>query len=295
MRWGRVMLGIVAVVVLGAGCGGSTTDSAGTTVAVAPGETLAPGETVPSASDTVAPGPAPGDATSGQGEGGATATEAPGDAVEPEPDAIPPATPGNYVYDNTGHTKITGCTLVEDNAPPPSSVRVDAPAGARQQSVRDDGQTGTTTTVLEYRADGAYLVSLAQVTQAFSVEFRPPEPVLAAPRSPVVGQQLHFVLVSTDGKMQADTTITTQALDEAVALGDGSTAAATRALTTAHVTGPSALGNVDLTVNSVGWVAAALRMSVQSVSDTAGTVGLCNIESHIESVLRSGTPATRWC
>ena len=288
MRWGRRVGRVACVCLLAAGCGGGGgTDAASTTVAVVTSSTLPPESTLPPVSDTTPTSIDPAAVASSL----PPATDPPVEPVPAEPDAIQPPAAGTYTYANAGETRVTGCTVLKEPAPPTSTVVYEAPAGSRQRSVSDQGQGGRNTTVLEYRADGVYLVQLKQETQAFTADFQPADPVLVAPRAATVGQVIHFVLTSTDGQLTADTTITVQAVGEAASLGDGTGVPVTRMLRAAHLTGHVALGNVDIQTDVVDSIAMDLRLSAHSVSDTNGTIGLCKIASHVESTLQSGTPA----
>lgn len=210
-------------------------------------------------------------------------------------EAVQPAAPGSYLYDESGTRSFGGCG--PDGPPPtPTSLRVDPANGDRQQSVRDrrspEGQGMVVTTVLEYRSDGTYLVYLRQEQQTPAgpsvSEFEPNPPVLALPARPTKGQSWQFSLTSKDGKIQVEASNTIEALDEEVAAGGGRPKA-TRVKRTTRATGQSILGPVDITENAVSWVAS--RLIVKEVSDSSGTVGTCRIESHIEAVIRSTSPS----
>jgi hypothetical protein len=290
VRGSRLTLAI-AIVALLAGCGGGSKSGADASATVAPTtvSTAAPVATAPASSDTTLAGaPAPSDTAPATAPPTAAAPVAPAPV---EPGAIPTARPGTYTFADTGSTKAPPCAG-EQPAPPTSTVTVEAPAGSRQRVTHSDsGGAGSSALVLEFRADGVYLVSLSQTTPAFSADFEPASPVLAQPRSPSVGQMLHFVLTSTDGKLTADTTITFEALADQVTLGDGTTLSAIRAKTAAHVTGTSSLGPVNIDSDSEGWTAPAASMAVKAVDDVTGKIGVCNVQSHVESTLQSLTPA----
>lgn len=211
-----------------------------------------------------------------------------------EPQAVQPAAPGSYLYDETGTRTFGGCG--PDGPPPsPSSFKVDPASGNRQQGVRDrrgsDGQGQVITTILEYRTDGVYLAYLKQEQQTPAgpaiTEFEPNPPVLAMPAKPTQGQSWQFSMTSKDGKVKSDTTNTIEALEEEVGTGGGNVRA-TRVRRTTRATGQTILGAVDLTDNTVSWVGS--RIVVKEVSDVSGTVGTCRIQSHIESVIRSTNP-----
>jgi hypothetical protein len=60
-----------------------------------------------------------------------------------------------------------------------------------------------------------------------------------------------------------------------------------RIRSTAHVTGTSNQGAVDFTIARVTWYAWEHHLEVKEVTDTAGRVGLCGIDFHIEALARS--------
>ena len=212
-----------------------------------------------------------------------------------ESQAVQPAAPGSYLYDESGTRSFGGCG--PDGPPPsPTSLRIDPANGDRQQGIRDrrsaDGQGMVVTTILEYRTDGVYLVYLRQEQQTPAGpsvnEFEPNPPVLAMPARPTQGQSWQFSLTSKDGKIQVEASNTIEALDEEVAAAGGSTKA-TRVRRTTRATGQSILGPIDITENAVSWVAS--RLIVKEVSDSSGTVGTCRIQSHVEAVIRSTSPS----
>ena len=188
---------------------------------------------------------------------------------------------------------IRGCLTQDQPAPTPVTLTVDPAQGNRQRSVRDQGdQGGRSTSVLEYRADGVYLVSLSQEQPGFgTLDFEPPQPVLALPATPTDGQRWQYVLVSKDGKYKADTTNVVEASRDQVRMGNGKTVAAVRVRSDAHITGSSTFGPVDLTATLTSWASPELRLIPKDVTDTKGSVGACKIDGHVEAVLRSGTPA----
>lgn len=211
-----------------------------------------------------------------------------------EPQAVQPAAPGSYLYDESGTRTFGGCG--PDGPPPsPTSFKVDPASGNRQQGVRDrrgsDGQGQVITTILEYRTDGVYLAYLKQEQQTPAgpaiTEFEPNPPVLAMPAKPTKGQSWQFSMTSKDGKVKSDTTSTIEALDEDVGTGGGNVKG-TRVRRTTRAIGQTLLGSVDITDNTVSWVGS--RIVLKEVSDVSGTVGTCRIESHIEAVIRSTNP-----
>ncbi|MGH2770216.1 MAG: hypothetical protein ACRDJF_06795, partial [Actinomycetota bacterium] len=186
----------------------------------------------------------------------------------------------------------------ERPAPSPTSLVVEPPDGVRQRSVRDrrssDGQGSVTSAVLEYRADGIYLASLRQsqttILGSFEVAFEPSPPPLALPARPEAGQRWSYTATSTDGKVTVRVDNVMEALDEVVTLGDGTPSGALRLLATTHTTGVTPQGSLDLTETSRVRVSVERRMILKEISDSKGRIGLCQLESHVETLLRSTTP-----
>jgi hypothetical protein len=270
-----------------AGCGGgkhsprarsatTTSRAAGGTTSTTATASAAAGTTIPGATRTTA-------AAAGAATTSTTTGPPPTSGAPLAANAIQPPRPGTYTLDQTGTSHVRGCATVDQPAPSPVSERIDPANGNRQQTVIGGGSQGaSTTTVLEYRADGVYLAYLKQDQPGLgSFEFRPDPPVLAAPAHPTVGKTWHFVLHSTDGKITADTTIAIQSVD----------AQTVRSHTTAHVTGQSTLGPLDIQLDTVDDTSPAFRLIVQSTTHTTGTAGLCRVDSTIQSKLRSTTPS----
>lgn len=220
------------------------------------------------------------------------------------PDALKPTEPGRYIYDETGVRKMTGCGPDERPATP-SSLQVDAAQGSRQQSVRDrryasDGHGEVATNVLEFRADGVYLIRSRQDQTFFlgtySTEFEPSPPVLVFPSDRSVGRTWSFTLKSKDGKLTVDSTSQVEAADEPVALGGGETVNALRMKGTSHVYGQiSGSGpplDADISETSTTWISIPARLIVKTITDASGTVATCRLDgTHIEAVSRSTKPS----
>ncbi|HLF69526.1 MAG TPA: hypothetical protein VI541_01065 [Actinomycetota bacterium] len=208
--------------------------------------------------------------------------------------AVQPPKPGDYLMDATGKIKISGCMDTERPPPTPMTVTVEAPDGDRQRITQSsgggsgDGQR--TTLVLEYRVEGVYLTFLrierTGIASSAS-DFTPNPPVLVYPADPRVGQSWTYTLATGDGSMKIDSTSTVSGLSESVQLGDGSRASAHRITTARHVTAKTTQGDTDVRSTEVSWFAPAPRLQVRSVEDSSGTSGICRLDSHVESVLRS--------
>ena len=282
----------MALLLLLAACGGEEQRSATTTTA-APStlvETTQPVTAAPSPSPEAPSTTAPAATTRPR----ASATTAPAQPAL----ATGPAKPGQYLFDETGLIKTLGCLTSNQQPPTPSRLNVAPPNGNRQQIDRD--QTGPggigslTNAVFEFREDGAYLVSLRQsqsvAGQSVVFDFEANPPVLAIPSRPRAEQTGGFTLTSRDGNVRIDTSTRVGALNEQVTLGSGATATAHRIFTASRITGTSSQGSLNVTVDRVSWYSPESHLEIKDSTDTAGTVGLCRVDFHIESLARSLDP-----
>jgi len=209
--------------------------------------------------------------------------------------ALAPAKAGAYLFTETGNTRIQGCLALSQAIPNPTKLRVDSPNGALQHFERDErdalGMGALTGADFEYRPDGIYLRHLRQTqTLALSsapVEFEASPPVLATSGRPFVGQSWAFTLVSQDSQVRVETRNAIQAVDEAVSLAGGQSVRADKVLSSAHITGQSSQGSLDLVRTSTVWFARELSLDVKEVIDTKGRVGLCSVDAQTEATLRS--------
>lgn len=296
MRRPVVLLASIAFLVSLVACGDSKSDddkASGPTTTLSAGATTT--ETVPGATTTVGSSatslPAGAPSTTTKSSSSQTTVTAKG-GVTTVPDTSPhPATPGTYTLDNKGATHIRGCFSSDRPAPTPTPMRVDPPAGTRQQFAVGTSPD-TMTTILEFRADGAYLVMLRiEQPQLGTIQFDANPPVLAVPARPTAGTSWKFTLVSNDGKYTAATTNRIEAVDQPVALGDGSTVTTSRLKRDVTLTGQSSFGRVNLRLITVEFDDLAHSLIAKSIADTDGTVGACKVTGHVESTLRSTTPA----
>lgn len=284
-----VVLAIAAAFL--AGCKGRDSEKKTTTGA----------EASPTASDEASSPSAPGVKTS-PGSGASKLTTPPPLQAKGQPlpqNAVRPTDPGGYTYDETGVRKL-GCA--PDEAPAsPTTLKVDPPDGDRQHTVRDqrypDGHGVVTNSVLEYRAEGVFLVQLKQTQTfpflgTFTSEFEPSPPTLVFPANTKVGQTWKFTLKSKDGKVTVDATNTLESSSENVTLGGGQTIETIRVKGSTHITGESPLGPMDITDNTMSWISVQARLFVKNISDVSGTAGTCRFDgTHIEALLRSTTPS----
>jgi len=287
-----VLAGLVATAA--AGCGGDGDDEGAKDRRTTTSTTGVSTTTAPPA----AAGDSTGTSTTMRAAGVSTTTVAttppPTDGSPLTAGSVRPTRSGTYTFDNVGTTKLRTCFTYDYPTPASSTLKVDPPNGNRQQAVlaNDDA---TTTTVLEYQEGGIHLAFLRQEQPTpsgdFVTEFEPVPPVLAVPASPAVGQAWSFTLVSKDGQVTTETTRRIEAVDDRVTLGDGRTMAAVRIRTDARIQGESPFGPLDLRLVSVSHQSGELRLLLRDVTDTTGKVGLCDYDSHVESTLRSSTPA----
>jgi hypothetical protein len=145
--------------------------------------------------------------------------------------------------------------------------------------------------VFEYRDDGAYLVSLHQEqrlnAQTLAFDFAANPPARVIPAFPRVGEVGGFNLTSGNGQVKVSAVITVEALDEPVTLGQGAVLRTVRIKTSSSITGVSPQGSLNLTINRVTWYSPDKHLEIKDVTDTTGTVGLCRVNSHVESLARS--------
>lgn len=210
----------------------------------------------------------------------------------------PPATglapQGTYIFDQSGSVSTSGCLTSVQEVPDTVRLSVYGPEGSRQRIVRDNLNATSVESeldlTLEYREDGAYLVSLRQsqtvALQTLEFEFRAEPPVRLIPAYPQAGETLQFNLTSPDGRVHMDSTVTVEALSEQVRLGRGAALPAHRIRTVSKVTGTSSQGSLDVTLNRVTWYAPSNHLEIKDSTDIDGTVGLCRVDSHVESLAR---------
>ena len=175
---------ILAVLLLGAGCGSgdkkqaSDASSTTSTTASAPGatsSTVAPATlAAPNVSATGKDATAPAGSKPAAGGGGASGAQA-GAASSNTPT---PAAPGTYTYNRTG--KATTSAFGDQSLDGPVSLKVDVPVNGEQTMIQSSGEGGTEQ-VVRFLAEGAYFTRLKQGRGGFSKEFRPDPAVLAVP------------------------------------------------------------------------------------------------------------------
>lgn len=206
-----------------------------------------------------------------------------------------PAAAGQYIFDEKGTLQTQGCLVASQNAPTPTRLNVGGLEGNRQSINRDQtgpGSAGSiSNAVFEYREDGAYLVSLSQEQrvsgQVLLFDFTAGTPSRVIPAFPQVGETGSFSLTSADGAVRVDAGTTVEAVGEPVTLGQGERLNTVRLRTTTRISGSSSQGSLDLNVTRTSWYSTDKHLEVKDVTDTTGTVGLCRVNFHVESLARA--------
>ncbi|CAN5832049.1 hypothetical protein BH23ACT12_BH23ACT12_09350 [soil metagenome] len=288
----RLVSMLLALVLLAA-CGGEEEPASrptNTTLA-SPSQSPSPAEVSPSV-----PAPSPSAAP-------APPAPAPRPAPAPPPPPAPapaqpvtgPAAPGQYIFDESGQVGTQGCLVANQPPPTPTRLNVGPVNGNRQTLDRDQTGSGTVGSVsnltLEYREDGAYVVSLRQEQrvngQVLAFDFQTPNPQRLIPAFPQVGDTGGFSLTSSNGQVRVDAGSTVEAVNENVTLGQGATLKTVRIRTTSTIGGVSPQGSLNLQVTRTSWYSVDKHIEVKDVTDTTGTVGLCRVNFHVESLARS--------
>ena len=285
-RW-LALLAIVSLIATGA-CGKKKAASSTKSPKPTPTASAAASPTAAAQASPTAKGAQP--------KGGAPAP-APGGALPAG--AIQPTAPGSYSFNEAGQATLNCGTPQTQQAPSPTSLKVEGANGNRQRSVRDrrgsNGQGLVITQDYEFRTDGIYLAFLHQQQSTpigqDSSEFEPNPPVLVLPKSPQAGQTWGFSLTSKDGRIKVDVSNTIESPEETVTVGNGKTSPAVRVRSMRHATGQSNLGQIDITETATLWASLRDRLVVKQISDTKGTVGVCTTTSHIEELINSTTPS----
>lgn len=291
----RLVAALVALILLAA-CGGGE-DAAGEATPTEPATPTESASPSPEAASPSAPAPSP--------SASPTRPAAPRPAPPPPPAPAPapaaaqpatgPAAPGQYVFDETGQIGTQGCLVANQPAPTPTRLNVGGVNGNRQQLDRDQTGSGSvgsvSNIVLEYRDDGAYIVSLRQEQrvngQVLAFDFQAPSPQRLIPAFPRVGETTAFALTSTNGQVRVDANSTVEAVNENVSLGQGAGLRTVKLRTTSNISGTSPQGSLNLQVTRTSWYSVEKHIEVKDVTDTTGTVGLCRVNFHVESLARS--------
>lgn len=292
-RWLACLLSLVLL----AACGGGE-DPAGEATPTEPASSTATASASPEAPSLSAPA-APSPSASPSRPAAPRPAPPPPPAAAPAPAAAQPATgpaaPGQYVFDETGQIGTQGCLVANQPAPTPTRLNVGGVNGNRQQLDRDQTGSGSvgsvSNIVLEYRDDGAYIVSLRQEQrvngQVMTFDFQAPSPQRLIPAFPRVGETAGFALTSTNGQVRFDANSTVEAVNENVTLGQGASLLTVKLRTTSNISGTSPQGSLNLQVTRTSWYAVDKHIEVKDVTDTTGTVGLCRVNFHVESLARA--------
>lgn len=297
---GWVALGLVAVLLVAAGCGGGdgdgeeASDRRATTTSPGGGD----GESTTTAFDldeatTTTAGGSTGTVSGSGGDTGAAGTPTTaGGSSAPGPaggtSAIAPPAAGTYRYRLTGSGTVGPTPQQVDEE---ATLAVEPPNGSRQRSVQRTSQ-GSTTTVLEYRADGVFLVELAVDQSGVRLRFAPPQPVLAVPAPAAEGQTWAFDMTSDDGCVNSHTDGRVGAASEPQDVGGQRLDAARLDVsTTLKPTGKAGCSALDATQQVRMWVSAEHRLVLREEETTRGTFSGFPFTSETTAVLQSTTPS----
>lgn len=282
----RALLPLLASAALLAGCGGSSSGTAGaeaaSTTAASPSGSVAAtaGGSGGAAAGTT--GAAAGATSGAAAARESTTTPAPqsGAAGTGAAAMSSPATAaGTYTYDTSG--TVTAGT--PRDASGTQTLTVDPPAAGRQHSLLSSSQ-GHTDQDVAVRSAGTYLVRLAISNPAFTKEFRSATGVLLVPDPATIGRSWSWNAMSTDGKTKAS--VTAKVLrQETVTIG-GSRVATTVIDSTLRLT-----GDVTYTGRTQSWYDVADRLPVKDHTKGSGTVSGLAFTTDITNVLRSTKPS----
>ena len=211
----------------------------------------------------------------------AAAAATPGAATGP-----PPA--GTYRYDTSGSSTFG---LGPIPYPAVTTLMVDSATGTRQRSVRDlrdpSGTGALSETVLDYRADGVYLISLRLTTRVAGTtdvrELRPGAPVLFLPTTARPGSHAEFDIAANGG---APAHVVVDVLrEETVTVGGQAVAALVIRAATTLPPGPVS-GSQELTVS----FDRGSRLIVKERQVTDAVAGLLSLHSEYDATLQRLTP-----
>ena len=288
------LVSMVLVLALLAACGGGDEPAPRSTPTASASPSKSPSPEPESPSAPAPPSPAPPPAP-----GPPAAAPRPAPAPPPPAPAAPqpvtgPAPPGQYIFDEAGQIGTQGCLVANQPPPTPTRLNVGPVEGNRQTLNRDQTGSGTVGSVsnitFEYREDGAYVASLRQEQrvngQVLAFDFQTPSPQRFIPAFPQVGDTGGFSLTSTNGQVRVDAASRVEAFEN-VTLGGGASLRTIRLRTTSTIGGTSPQGSLNLQVTRTSWYSVDKHIEVKDVTDTTGTVGLCRVNFHVESLARS--------
>lgn len=202
---------------------------------------------------------------------------------------VAPAAAGTYLYDTAGQATV-GALVTP--FPSVTSLVVDQPAGARQRSTRDlrdpAGAGPVFETVLEYRPDGAHLVSLRLTATVLlltqTVELRPSSPELLVPTGAAPGDRREIdVSVAGGGTAR----LVVEVVGEEVVTVGGQAVAAT----VVRLSG-SVPGQLDARLDLTVWLdpTRGLWVKERAVAEASSGDGGLRYTSQYEATLQRLTP-----
>jgi hypothetical protein len=214
-----------------------------------------------------------------------------------QPGSIEPTAAGNYSYRESGGSGFNCGVPRTEQAPDPTSLKIDPAHGSAQRSLRDRTKNGygiVTTQDWEFRPEGIYLSYLHErhvlPRHAYTLEFRPNPPMVVVPKDLAAGRTWEFSMTSTDGQVKVDVTNGVESSED-VTIADGSAVPTARIRSSTHASGKSDGGALDTIENVTWWFSIRDRLVPREISDGSGVVGGCTTSSHFEALIASTTPS----
>ncbi|MGH9179604.1 MAG: hypothetical protein ACRD0N_13745 [Acidimicrobiales bacterium] len=281
MRMRAALAGLLAALVVGAGCGDGpddessrasedTTTTTTTSAAAIPTTTAQPAGS--STSSTATPRSTVAQATT-------TTTAAAGSAQASGAATFP--RPGTYRYTSTGtFTASIGLPQTRNGE---ATLTVDPANGTDQHSVKA-APGRSTDQVLRLDGGNVHLVSLRLTESGFTKEFRPQPPGLALPAGAAPGRTWSWQASSTDGQTQVSSSFRA-VRTETVTVGTAQVEALVVevALSTA--------GDIALTSTQTMWAVPRLGLIVRQDDATQGRLGAITFTSNASDRLISLDPS----
>ena len=282
MRVRAALAGLLAALVVGAGCGGGSDDESTrasedrtttTASSLAAGSTTTAQAAGASTSSTAAPRStvAPASTTTTTTAGGSA--QASGAATFPRP--------GTYRYTSTGtFTASIGLPQARNGE---ATLTVDPANGTDQHSVKA-APGRSTDQVLRLDGGNVYLVSLRLTESGFTKEFRPEPPGLALPAGAGPGRTWSWQATSTDGQTQVSSSFRA-VRTETVTVGTAQVEALVVEVTL------STTGDVMLTSTQTMWTVPRRGLIVRQDDATQGRLGVITFTSNASDRLVALDPS----